>query len=159
MSELKIKNRDWAVVLDGRKALLLQNHGDELYPDLVVREVRDHVDQPNHELHTDRPGKVHQSAASSHSAVEQTDRHDAAERAFVEQVSARLAELVSADKDCRIVVVAPPRALGMIRKAYSPAVRAALSAELDHDWIHLPVHDIESRLIGLSRPKARGDAA
>jgi protein required for attachment to host cells len=133
------------VVLDGRKALFLRNEGDDRCVTLEVREVCQHADAPNRELHTDRPGKVHQSAASFHSAVELTDRHDEAERAFIGSVADRLAELLAAGQS-RAIVVAPPRALGMLRKAYSPAARAALSAEFDHDWTHLPVHEIEKRL-------------
>jgi len=146
MAGLRIKSRDLVAVLDGRKAIILRNEGDALYPNLVVIETREHELPPDRELHDDGPGRVHQSAASFRSSVEVTDRHDEAERDFVASISARLDELVSAEKHCGLVVVAPPRALGVIRAAYSPAVRAALHAELDHDWVRLPVYEIEKRL-------------
>jgi protein required for attachment to host cells len=155
MFNFKLKAHDWAIVLDGRKALFLQNQGDGVHPNLVTREVREHPDLPNRELHTDRPGKVHQSAASAHSAVELTDRHDEAERIFIEGVATRLGELVAAGKGNRMIIVAPPRALGMVRKTYTPALRAAISAEIDHDWVHLPVNEIEGRL----KQGAKGTAA
>jgi protein required for attachment to host cells len=146
MAALKIRSRDLVAVLDGRKAIILRNDGDAFFPSLVVVEARDHEQPPDRELHDDRPGRVHQSAASFRSSVEVTDRHDEAERAFVVGVSTRLDELISADKHCGIVVVAPPRALGFIRAAHSPAVLSALRGEFDHDWVHLPVHEIEKRL-------------
>jgi protein required for attachment to host cells len=144
---LKIKSRDVVAVLDGHKAIILRNDGDAFFPNLVVVEARDHEQPPDRDLHDDRPGRVHQSAASFRSSVEVTDRHDEAERAFVVGVSARLDELISVDRHCGIVVVAPPRALGFIRAAYSPALRSALRREFDHDWVHLPVYEIEKRLM------------
>jgi hypothetical protein len=38
----------------------------------------------------------------------------------------------------------------MIRKANTPALRAAVSAEIALDWIHLPVPEIEARLIDIA---------
>jgi protein required for attachment to host cells len=43
-------------------------------------------------------------------------------------------------------VVAPPRALGMIRSLYSHGLRAAVRFELDKDFVKLPVHEIEKHL-------------
>ena len=67
-------------------------------------------------------------------------------RTFIGSVAERLAELLPAAGESRAAVVPPPRALGVFRKACSPVVQAALSAEFDHDWVHLPVHEIERRL-------------
>ena len=146
MSKLRIRNGDWALVVDGRKALFLQNRGDGVHLGIVTREVREHPDLPNYELHTDRPGKVQQSAASFHSAVEVADRHEEAERVFIVDTLKRLDELLASDRSRRFVVIAPPRALGVIRKGYTSHLRFALEAEIDHDWLHLPVHEIEARL-------------
>ena len=55
---------------------------------------------------------------------------------------------VAAGKTKSMIVVAPPRALGMIRPAYSHALRAAVRAELDKDLVKLPVHEIEKHLTG-----------
>jgi len=42
--------------------------------------------------------------------------------------------------------VAPPRALGVLRQAYSPNLRNALRAEIDKDFVRMPVHEIERHL-------------
>ena len=44
--------------------------------------------------------------------------------------------------------VAPPRALGVLRQAYSPNLRTALRAEIDKDLVRVPVHQIEKHLAG-----------
>src|ERR1019366_2613203 len=49
------------------------------------------------------------------SSVEQTDLHDQAERAFLVQLVKHLDVAISADKTKSLIVVAPPRALGMIQ--------------------------------------------
>ena len=43
---------------------------------------------------------------------------------------------------------APPRALGVLRQAYAGHVRSAIRAEVAHDYIKLPVDEIEKRLFG-----------
>lgn len=35
----------------------------------------------------------------------------------------------------------------MLRQAYSPAVRHALQAEIDKDWVKMPIDEIETRLL------------
>ena len=59
---------------------------------------------------------------------------------------ADLATAVMTGTPKAITVVAPPRALGMIRQSYSPAMRDAIKAEITHDYVKLPVDEIERRL-------------
>jgi protein required for attachment to host cells len=47
-----------------------------------------------------------------------------------------------------LAVIASPRALGMIREAYSPILRNAIQVELAKDLVKLPVHEIEKQLFG-----------
>jgi protein required for attachment to host cells len=46
----------------------------------------------------------------------------------------------------RIVLVAPPRALGDLREACSAEVRALVTNEVAKDLTKLPVHDLVGRL-------------
>jgi protein required for attachment to host cells len=46
----------------------------------------------------------------------------------------------------KLNIVASPRALGVIRKLYSPAVRDVLKSELGKDYVRLPLAEIEKRL-------------
>ena len=45
-----------------------------------------------------------------------------------------------------LVAFRPPRALGVIRPLYSTALRAAVRAEIDKDFVKLPLHEIEKHL-------------
>ena len=44
-------------------------------------------------------------------------------------------------------MVAPPRALGVLRQAYSGACAQALQAEIDKDYVKMPVHEIARHLM------------
>ena len=149
MSEnLRIKQGDWVIVCDGAKALVLENIGDTMFPNLKTREVYEHDDPKSHEIGTDAPGRSSNSVGSARSAMEQTDWHDQAERAFLEDLAGRLDAAVTAGETNSIVMVAPPRALGVLRHAYSPNLKKALRAEVDKDFVKMPVHEIEKHLVG-----------
>jgi protein required for attachment to host cells len=45
-----------------------------------------------------------------------------------------------------LIVIAPPRALGVLRQAFSAAVRSAIRAEIDKDYVKMPVYEIEKHL-------------
>jgi len=148
MSNVKIRRGDWVVVCDGAKALVLENVGNASVPSLMTKEVYQQEDPKTHELGTDAPGRAFNSVGEIRSAMEQTDWHDQAERAFLEDLAGRLDAAVTAGETKAVIMVAPPRALGVLRKAYSPHLRGALRAEVDKDFVRMPVHEIEKHLVG-----------
>lgn len=147
MEKLKIQPHEWVVVCDGRKALILENVGDEKFPNLRCKEEREHEDPPSRLQGTQTPGRV-QQMAGPRSAIEQTDWHDEAERAFLGQLGQRLDAAVTQGETKAMIIVAPPRALGVLRRDYSPAVKRALKAEVDKDFVKTPIHEIERHLFG-----------
>jgi len=148
MSDLLIRNGEWVVVCDGAKALILENAGDIKFPNLKTVEVFEQKDPPTRELGTEKPGRSHSSVGTSRSAYEQTDWHDQAETAFLVQLVQHLDAAVAAGKAKSLIIVAPPRALGVLRPAYTHALKGAVRAELDKDFVKLPVHEIEKHLTG-----------
>jgi protein required for attachment to host cells len=142
MAELLIRHGEWVVVCDGAKALILENAGDTKFPNLKTIKVFEQEDLPTHALGTDAPGR------NIKSAVEQTDWHDQAERQFLTQLVRHLDAALGAGKTKSLILVAPPRALGMIRPAYSQTLKGALRAEVDKDFVKMPVHEIEKHLTG-----------
>jgi protein required for attachment to host cells len=148
MSKVKIARGDWVVVCDGAKALVLENVGDDVFPNLKTREVHDKPNPRTHEQGSDAPGRSFQSVGTARSAMEQTDWHDQSEHEFLDKLAARLDAAVKAGEAKSLIIVAPPRALGVIRNAYSQNLRAAVRAEIDKDLVKLPVHKIEEQLTG-----------
>jgi protein required for attachment to host cells len=147
MDKMKVGTGDWVVVCDGRKALILENIGDRMFPNLHTREVREHADEPTSAQGSDAPGKVHSSVGTARSAIEQTDWHDEAERAFLKALAERLHQAVTTGETRGLTMVASPRALGMIRADYTDAMRKVLHGEVHKDLVKLPVYEIEKQLL------------
>ena len=148
MSALLIRHGEWVVVCDGAKALILENAGNINSPKLKTLEVFEQEDLPTRDLGTDEPGRSINSVGNARSAVGQTDWHDQAERTFLVQLVQHLAGAVSSGKTKSLIVVAPARALGVIRPAYSQALKGAVRAEVDKDFVKMPVQEIEKLLTG-----------
>ncbi len=148
MTKVKVEQGEWVVVCDGRKALILENIGDAVFPNLQTKEVHSQKNPSTHEQGADAPGRSFNSVGQTRSAVEQTDWHDQAERQFLQDLSGRLDAAIGAGETNSIILVAPPRALGMIRPSYSPALRGAIHKEVDKDLVKMPVHEIEKHLVG-----------
>ena len=146
MQKLKVHSGDWVVVCDGKKALILENRGDEKFPNLHTMEAFEHTDLPTHVQGVSAPGRVHQSMGTARSTIEQTDWHDEAERAFLHCLANKLDQALKASQAKALIVVAPPRALGMLRQNYSPSIRHALRSEIDKDLVKFPIYEIEKRL-------------
>ena len=146
MAILKIRAGDWVVVCDGAKALILENAGDGMHPNLKTREVREQPDPKNHEQGTDAPGRSINSIDARRSAMEQTDWQAQAEQRFLTDLAKRLGAAVTAGETKSVIVVAPPRALGVLRQAYSNGLREVVRAEIDKDYVKMPVHEIEKAL-------------
>ncbi len=147
MTKIRIGTGDWIVVCDGGKALILENRGDRLFPNLHTREVHEQPNPSTHAQGSDAPGRVHQSNGGGRSSVEQTDWHDELERSFLKTLAERLDLAVTSGETSAVTMVASPRALGMIRSDYSAAVRKALHGEIAKDLIKLPVYEIEKQLL------------
>src|SRR5882724_1750914 len=145
-TNLKIHSGDWVVVCDDAKALILENAGDAITPNLKTKEVRAQPDSKTSEQGTDAPGRSISSVGSRRSAMEQTDWHDQAEQLFLVDLANRLDAAVTAGETKSLIVIAPPRALGVLRQAFSAAVRSAIRAEIDKDYVKMPVYEIEKHL-------------
>ena len=156
MSGLMIRSGEWVVVCDGARALVLENVGDTKFPNLKTIKVFEQKGAPTRDLGTDAPGRSHSSVGHGRSAVAQTDWHEQAEEAFLLKVVEHLEEAVTAGKIKSMIMVAPPRALGVIRPARDLMVRDAAPKGLRGvvrdrrfgAFVRLPVHEIEKHLTG-----------
>ncbi|ULK98620.1 host attachment protein [Bradyrhizobium sp. I71] len=147
MDKMRMAKGDWLVVCDGRKALILENLGDDKFPNLHTREVHEQSNPSTTAQGSDAPGRLHPAAGGARSSVEQTDWHDEAERAFLRGLAGRLDAAINSGETKALTMVASPRALGMIRADYSDVVRKALQGEVSKDLVKLPVYEIEKQLL------------
>jgi protein required for attachment to host cells len=96
---------------------------------------------------TDALGRVRPSTGTAESSVEQTDWHNASEREFLKRLAQELEQAVPSGSVNRLIVVAPSRALGSLRRAYSPTLRATIASEISKDLVKAPIWEIERQII------------
>jgi protein required for attachment to host cells len=144
---MKLRHHDCVVVCDGRKALLFDNVGDHVFPQLVISQVLEQSLLPARAYGNDAPARVHQSVGSARSSIEQRNGHNQAEDAFLRELAKAIDRMLSSSRIGRLIIVAPARALGTLRRCYSNSVRRALVAELQKDLVSESVHTIEKIIL------------
>lgn len=148
MIDVNVPRKSWVVVCDGAKALIMQNDGGAVIMNLRVKETLTQPNEPDRAIGADKPGRAHAVDGLSGSAMEETDWHEQAEADFLRRVAAKLDSLVQGKEARRIILVAPPKALGALRPNLSADAQAAIAAEVPKDYTNLPVEEIERHLAG-----------
>lgn len=139
---MKLAARMWVAVVDGSHGIILVNEGTALAPRLVVHKRYDQANPSTHEQGRDHPGRVHESKGQHRSSVEVPDLHQRAEDRFVQGIAADLEKLAAAKSFEHIVIVAPPVALGVMRKAFGHEVQRCIAKEIAADYVKKPLADI-----------------
>ena len=146
MNNVTIPNRALIVVGDGEKALFLRNEGEPEQLQLEVENIFGHDNPATHEQGTDKPGRAFASVGTARSAMEQTDWHQLGEERFAAGIAETLYQLAHANQFEALVVVAPPKVLGDLRKAFHKEVVDRITGEVPKDLTSHPVAEIERLL-------------
>ncbi|MFY9990778.1 MAG: host attachment family protein [Rhodoplanes sp.] len=146
MAKLNIPHDAFVFVGDGRKALFLRNEGDEKFLNLKTERVLRDQNPPTREQGSDQPGRAFASVGARRSAVEDTDWHELEEQRFAHVIADALQRLVRERKVKELVVIAPPRTLAELRRAFHSEVKSRIVAEIDKDLTKQPIYEIEKHL-------------
>ena len=140
---MQIPHDSFVLVADGRKSLFFRNEGDGEFPNLIVerREVKENPD--HHEQATDTAGQAAGHVGGVSATMGETDFHALEEQRFAADTAAMLKERALRNEFESLVVVAPPKTLGELRKHYHKEVEKRLVAEVAKDLTNLPVPEIE----------------
>ncbi|MCM8730144.1 host attachment family protein [Hephaestia sp. GCM10023244] len=139
----------FVLVADGRKALFFRNEGDTVEPNLVVEHAREQINPPNRDQSTDAPGTAFSSNGPGRSAYQETDFHQLEEERFAVDTAAMLKQRAFANDYEKLIVIAPPRTLGALRKHYHKHVADRVIAEVGKNLTGHPVDQIEKALIAV----------
>jgi protein required for attachment to host cells len=131
------------LVADGRKLLFLRNHGDAEQIDLRVEAHRTQENPADREQKTDAPGTATSSDGIARDSFEEVDFHQLAEDRFAGEATEMLRRRALAREFDALLVVAPPRTLGELRKHYHKEVSTRLIGEVDKDLTNHEVPAIE----------------
>lgn len=155
---MDVPNGALIVVADGRRMLWLRNEGDAEFPNLQLETKREHDNPADRDQGTDRPGRAfsaggnprggqgQQTGSANRSGYEETDFHQLEEDRFAGEVADMLKKRALAHDISALVVIAPPRTLGELRKHYHKEVQKALIGEIHKDLTGHPVVEIERLL-------------
>ena len=137
----------WLLLAGGAHAQVVQNDGPGKGVSAVKGATWDQHLAKNQEIMADRPGRSFDRMGDQRHSIEPTsDPKRLQESAFLGEICGYLAEAAREGRFDRLVLVAEPRALGLLRKQLGSGLKGKLHAELDKDLSKIPVKELPERL-------------
>ncbi|WP_170770402.1 host attachment family protein [Ruegeria lacuscaerulensis] len=140
----------WIVIADGEKALFMENITDAEDPNLVVVSVEE-TDGASSKP-SDRAGRRADAGPNQKSAVEEPKWKAHAKSLFVQDVANLLNRKGLKGAYQRLVLVASPHVLGLLRRRLHGEVLSKVVAEVDKTLTNHPLHKVEQVLINRLKP-------
>jgi len=127
----------WVLLADGQNAAVYFNDGPGRGLTPIPEYTARRKGPDSHEMMSDRAGHRFGGAAkaSSGATLPRNDPHEFEERRFVEEAAEKVNRAALDNKFDRLIIAAPPRALGQLRQALSKASTERISAEVNKDLI------------------------
>lgn len=139
---MKLAPKMWVAVVDGARAMILVNEGTAVDPRLVVLRSFGIDNPPTREQGRDKPPRAFDANGTHRSAMEAPDLHQKAEDRFVTEIMVELEKAATSNSFDKLVLVAPPVALGVMRKQIGSALRGKIVKEIAADYVKMPVPEI-----------------
>src|SRR5215213_645047 len=148
---MALPNNALVLVVDGRKTLLFRNHGDENQIDLRTEAHGARKDAYDREMKTDAPGTAATAGSGGgdtrRPAMEETDFHQLEEDKWVKEAADDLKKRVLRNDFEALAIIAPPKALGVLRKELHKEVEKRIVCTVNKEMSGRPVPDIEALLV------------
>jgi len=112
------------------------------------------IDLPaTRDMLSDRPGRAFESQGRARHAKEnRSDPHRELKRAFAKKLGGILKAKLAENRFERLILVAPPPALGDLRAMLPKSVLGTVTAELAQDLVKLPQRALAQHLQDVLRP-------
>jgi protein required for attachment to host cells len=137
----------WILIADGARARLYSNSGPGKGIEAVPGGVIEGDHRPDHELVRDSLPRSFESVGATRHAIEpRIDPHRELKRDFSKELAAMLDQRFAAKAFDRLVIVAPPSALGDLRAALSAHMKPHIYAELNKDLTKTPTAELPQHL-------------
>ena len=144
---MQVPHNTMVLVADGKKMLFFRNEGDSEFPKLEIERKREHDDAADRDMKRDGPGRTFDaSGGAGRSAYQETDFHQLEEDRFAAETAELLKRRALTNDYEQLIIVAPPKTLGELRKHYHKEVQKRLAAEVAKDLTGHPVTEIEKIL-------------
>jgi len=138
--------RTWILLADAASARLYAS-GERPGDWTLLREL-EHPESRmrSSELLSDKPGRVKQSTGSRAAMEPHTPRKKVEVERFARELAQALDEGVVSGACERLVLVAPPAFLGVLRDKLPPRVAARVTDVIEKDYLHLDQPTLKKRL-------------
>ena len=138
----------WIVVADGQRASVFHNDGPGKGLQTVDGLGGERAGARSHDMVTDKPGRMQGFAGATGAAAmtARTDPHALEEARFTEQLAGEINQAALEKRFDRLILAAPPRTLGILRKALSDHAADRIMATLDKDLTKTAPADLASHL-------------
>jgi protein required for attachment to host cells len=140
---MQLQHDGFVVVADGEKMLLFRNQGDAEFPHLELVEQDQQESRANRDLRRDIPGRSFSSVGPGRSAYDEADSRQISEDRFAGETADMLNRMALEDRFRALIVVAPPRTLGELRRYYHAELERRLVGEVAKNLTNVPVNEIE----------------
>lgn len=166
---MRVPHNAFVLVADGRKSLFFRNEGDAEYPNLKVEAAEEHPNPRDIDQKTDQAGRASSTQgganapagasggdghaggggagfAPSRGTMGEVDFHQQEEDRFASETAAMLNKQAESGGFEQLIVVAPPKTLGELRKHYGKQLEGRIVGEIAKDLTGQPVTAIEAAL-------------
>ena len=155
---MPIPNNALVLVVDGRKMLFFRNHGDQNQIDLRTEAHDERKDADfDRELKTDAQGSASTSSGFGRDSMEETDFKQQEEDNWVKEAAEELRKRALRNDFEHLCIVAPPKALGVLRKALHKEVEKRLVCSINKEMSGRPIPDIEALITSETRAEEPAD--
>ncbi len=145
---MRVPYNSMVLVTDGCKRLFFRNEGDALAPHLVVVSALEQANPKTGEQVTDSQGRV-SSPVTGGGAMPSADAHEVEEQRFAAETAEELSRSALAGEFEALILIAPPKTLGQLRKTLHQEVEKRTLREIAKDVTKHPVGEIEKLLANL----------
>jgi protein required for attachment to host cells len=142
---MRVSHNSFVVVADGRKMLFFRNEGDATNLNLTVVHAEEQSNPADRDQKTDQAGRA-PSSGGNPATMGEVDFHQQEEDRFAVETAKLLRKRAQNGDFEKLIVIAPPRTLGELRKHYHKEVSDRIEGELAKDLTGHPVAEIEKIL-------------
>lgn len=138
----------WVVVADGQRATVYHNDGPNKGLE-IIEGMGGHRDGPrSSEIISDKSGRMPGMAGGTGAAAlgRRSDPHELEEARFTEQLAEEVNRAALEKQFDRLILAAPPRTLGILRKALSDHATERVIAALDKDLTKVSRDDLAKQV-------------
>jgi len=139
--------KTWILVADGARARVVRYDGPAGGMVSVLNNDFASPHGATRDLVSDKPGRGQGGADGAHHVMDaKVDWHTYEKHLFAVALAEELEHAHERGDFDNLVLVAPPKALGELRKALGKKLKDCITAELDKDLTHVSLHDLKDHL-------------